>query len=194
MNERVLIIIPVRLGSKRLKHKNILPISNIPMFAYVAHEAMKSKYFPQIYVSTESKKIQELCKKYEINFINRPKYLAGDNIEKQEVIIHAFKKLKVKYKPTIVVSLQVNTPEFNHKDLDKGITFFKKKLYPKSPIKELISVGKDNIQNAAFRIMTPSTVCKKTLSTKIGIIFTNYLDIHNEKEYKKVKLLIEKKN
>ena len=192
MNERVLIIIPVRLGSKRLKHKNILPICNIPMFAYVAHEAMKSKYFPKIYVSTESRKIQELCKKYKINFINRPKYLAGDNIEKQEVIIHAFKKLKVKYKPTIVVSLQVNTPEFNHKDLDKGITFFKKKLYPKSPIKELISVGKDNIQNAAFRIMTYRAAFQKTLSTKMGIFFTDSTDIHTIKDYQKIKKRLDK--
>ena len=114
-----------------------------------------------------------------------------DKIEKQEVVVHAFKKLK-KYKPSIIVSLQVNTPQFNYKDLDKGM-FFKKKLYPNAPIKELISVGKNKIQNAAFRIMTPKTVCKKTLSTKIGIIITDYLDIHSKKDYEKVKKIIEKK-
>tara|TARA_A100001015_G_scaffold230919_1_gene261353 strand:- start:234 stop:818 length:585 start_codon:yes stop_codon:yes gene_type:complete len=194
MNEKVLIIIPARLGSKRLKNKNILPICNIPMFVLVSKEASKSKYSPIVFVSSESKKILDLCKKYKINFIKRPSYLAGDSIEKQDVIVHAYKKLKAKYKPTVVVSLQVNTPQFNYKDLDKGIYFFKNKLYPKSPIKELISVGNNMIQNGAFRIMTPNTVCKKTLSTKVGIIFTNYIDIHNAKQYKKVKFLIEKEN
>lgn len=194
MREKVLIIIPARLGSKRLKQKNILLIKNIPMVIYVANEAMRSKFKPIVVVSSESIRIQNLCQKYGVDFIKRPKYLANDKIEKQEVVVHAFKKLKKKYKPSIIVSLQVNTPQFNYKDLDKGIIFFKKKLYPNAPIKELISVGKNKIQNAAFRIMTPKTVCKKTLSTKIGIIITDYLDIHSKKDYEKVKKIIEKKN
>ena len=38
-----LIIIPVRMGSKRLKNKNILPIKGLPMFVFVAKEVQKSK-------------------------------------------------------------------------------------------------------------------------------------------------------
>ena len=43
MNKNLAIIIPVRLGSKRLKNKNILPVKGLPMFVYVAKEAQKSK-------------------------------------------------------------------------------------------------------------------------------------------------------
>ena len=103
MREKVLIIIPARLGSKRLKQKNILLIKNIPMVIYVANEAMRSKFKPIVVVSSESIRIQNLCQKYGVDFIKRPKYLANDKIEKQEVVVHAFKKLKKKYKPYIIV-------------------------------------------------------------------------------------------
>ena len=47
-----------------------------------------------------------------------------------------FKK-KFKFKPKAVVSLQCNSPEFNYKDLDKALKFFKKK-FPQKKKKELI--------------------------------------------------------
>ena len=91
---RVLIIIPARSGSKRLKNKNILPNKNLPMFVYVAKEASKSRFKPEIYVSSESKKILNICKKFNIKFLKRPSKLSGDNIEKQEVISFTFKIMK----------------------------------------------------------------------------------------------------
>ena len=66
------------------------------------------------------------------------------------------------------------------------------KVLPKKSIKEVISLGKNKLQNGAFRIMTPLGVCKKTLSTNIGAYFTDYIDIHNLNDYKKAKKKIEK--
>ena len=40
--------------------------------------------------------------------------------------------------------------------------------------------------------MTPKTVCKKTLSTNVGVYLTDYIDIHNLKDYLKAKKKIEK--
>ena len=77
------------------------------------------------------------------------------------------------------------------KDINNALNFFHKRLYPNYPIKELISVGNDNIQNAAFRIMTYKAAFQRSLSTKIGIFITNSLDIHTFNEYKKVKRSIE---
>ena len=50
----ILIIIPARLGSKRLERKNILPIKKLPMFVYVAKEALKSKFRVSVFISSES--------------------------------------------------------------------------------------------------------------------------------------------
>ena len=133
---------PARGGSKRLKNKNILPINKKPMFVYtmLQDEIKKIKKF---FVSTENKKIISICKKYNINYIIRPKHLSKDNVEKQEAIIHAVRQLvKKKYYPNTIISLQPNSPETKAKDIDKALTFFEKKLYPNNKIKELISVGK----------------------------------------------------
>lgn len=190
--EKILIIIPARLGSKRLIRKNILPINNIPMVIRVAKEALKSKLDVSVFVSSESSKIIDLCKKNNIKYIKRPVALSKDYIEKQEVIVHAYKELKKKIKPNIIVSLQPNSPQFKISDLEKAIFFFKKKVFPQKKNRELISIGKDNLQNGAFRIMSPSVVCKKTLSTNIGIYTTDYIDVHDYKDYLKVKKKIEK--
>ena len=128
-------------------------------------------------------------------FVKRPKNLTYESAEKQDVVVHAIKKVfKNKTKPEIVISLQPNSPELRHKDLDEALNFFEKTLYPNAKIKELISINKNRIQNAAFRIMTYKTVFQKTLSTKVGVYIKDYVDIHTLKEYLKAKKNIEKKN
>ena len=187
MNKNLVIIIPSRLGSTRLKNKNILLIKGMPMFVYVALEALKSKYKPTVFISSESQKVKQMCLKYKLNFIPRPKRLSTKMVEKQEIIVHGSRYIskKYKFKPKIVVSLQCNSPEFNYKDFDKAMKVFNKKFLKKEK-KELISVGHDNCQNAAFRIMTYKAVFQKSLSTNVIIFFTNYTDIHTKQDYKKV--------
>ena len=194
LTEKILVIIPVRGNSKRLKNKNILPIKGMPMFLYVAQKILKSKNKLRIIVSSENSKILKICKDNNIEFLKRPKYLSGDEIEKQDVIVHAIKYISKKeiFFPKIIISLQTNTPQINSNDLDKAIKFFKS-IFVGKKIKEVFAVGKDNLQNGAFRIMTYKTVFQKTLSTKVGVFKTNYIDIHNKKEYLIVKKIIEKK-
>jgi CMP-N-acetylneuraminic acid synthetase len=185
-SKKIVVIIPARMGSKRLKNKNILPIKKVPMFVYVARKILKSKFKIKLIVSSESNKIKELCKKYDINFLKRPKNLSNSIVEKQEAIVHAIKYLtKKKEKIDIVISLQANSPEIKVKDLDKAINFFIKNNRGDKITNEVISVGKDNLQNGAFRIMKKKTVFQNTLSTKVGIFFTDYIDIHNKKDYQK---------
>ena len=126
MSKKILVIVPARGNSKRLRDKNILPINNIPMFLYVIENIKKSKNNLRIVVSSENLKIIEICKKNNIEFIKRPNHLSRDNIEKQDVIVHATKYLSKKenFFPKIVISLQVNTPQINYLDLDRAIKFF----------------------------------------------------------------------
>ena len=127
-------------------------------------------------------------------FVKRPKKLTLESAEKQDVVAHAIKQIyNQNKKPDVVISLQPNSPELNFKDLDKALIFFKNKLYPGAKIKELISINRNNIQNAAFRIMTYKTVFQKTLSTKIGVYVKDLIDIHTKAEYLKAKKNIEKK-
>ena len=192
--KKILLIIPARGNSRRLKNKNILKIDGLPLVVRAAKEASKSKFVDELLVSSEAKYILDICKKNNINTLKRPKKLSISSTEKQEVIVHAAKYFEKNYfKPEIVISLQCNSPEFNFRDLDNILVFFEKKLHPNAKIKEVISINKDNIQNAVFRILTYNEFFQKTLSTKIGVFVTNYSDIHTYKQFLKSKKKLEKK-
>tara|TARA_Y100000816_G_C26091572_1_gene576930 strand:- start:1536 stop:2120 length:585 start_codon:yes stop_codon:yes gene_type:complete len=191
--KKIYIIMPVKYNSKRLKNKNILPIKNLPMFIYVAKKFQKKKLISKLIVSSESKKIKEICETYNVDFLKRPNRLSKPNVEKQEVVVDAVKRLKYINNNDIIISLQPNSPEVKFDDLKKALLFFKNKLYKDSEIKELICINKKNIQNPSFRILTYKAVFQKTLSTKIGVYFADYEDIHTKKEYLIIKKKIENK-
>ena len=57
-------IIPARGGSKRIKNKNIKNFFGKPLIYYSIKAAIKSNIFDKIIVSTDSKKIASIVKKY----------------------------------------------------------------------------------------------------------------------------------
>ena len=120
--------------------------------------------------------------------------MSKPDVEKQAVIVHAVRNLKIIKKNDIIISLQPNSPEVKTSDIIKSLNFFNNTLYKNAKIKELICVNKNNIQNPSFRILTYDAVFQKTLSTKIGVYFADYTDIHSLKDYLKTKNKIEKKN
>ena len=63
LGKKIIAIIPARSGSKRLKFKNIRIFNGKPLFIWSMISAEKSKYIDQIYLSTDSKKINEIAKK-----------------------------------------------------------------------------------------------------------------------------------
>ena len=140
-----LLIIPARGGSKRIKNKNIKLFHGKPIIYYSLQTAIKSKLFKKIHVSTDSIKIINIVKKYgfEVDF-KRPKYLAEDNIDSEEVIEHVLKKLKTNY--DYVMLLQPTSPLRNSKDIDKSI----KKIIDQN-FNSLISISQSS-QRKKFNI------------------------------------------
>jgi len=71
--------IPARSGSKRIKNKNIKVINGRPIISYVIENIKKLKFIKEVYVSTDSRKIQKISKKFGANceFL-REKSLAND--------------------------------------------------------------------------------------------------------------------
>ncbi len=124
-------IIPARAGSKRIKNKNIKKFFKQPIISYAIKEAIKSKLFDKVIVSTDSKKIANIAKKYggKIFFL-RPKKISNDSATTQEVIIHSlnwFKKKKIF--PKIICCIYPATPLLKYKDLKKSYLNFKKKKW-----------------------------------------------------------------
>jgi N-acylneuraminate cytidylyltransferase len=149
----ILAIIPARIGSKRIKQKNIVNFLNKPMIYWTIKAAKESKIFDYIFVSTDSKKIARISKKYgaKVPFL-RSKNISDDKTSVHIVTVHSIKLLqkKLNCKFNTVVQLMPNCPLRTSKDIINAYNVFKKKKY-----KFLISSAKFFMTNPwwAFKVL-----------------------------------------
>lgn len=91
-------IIPARIGSQRIKEKNIKLFFNKPIIYWTIKILKNSGLFQKIYVSTDSNKIIKILKKIGFNnFILRNKSLSNNFIGTTPVIIDAIKKISLNF-------------------------------------------------------------------------------------------------
>jgi|TARA_B100001964_G_C14178984_1_gene575260 N-acylneuraminate cytidylyltransferase/CMP-N,N'-diacetyllegionaminic acid synthase len=143
----LLTIIPARGSSKGIKNKNIKKLCGYPLIAWTILTARKSKYIKQIIVSTDSKKIANISKKYgaTIPFI-RPKKYATDKASSFSVLKHAInffnsKNINFDY----VLFLEPTSPLRQVEDIDNCI----KKILAKK-IDTMVSVTEVICQHPRF--------------------------------------------
>ena len=141
---KVLCAICARGGSKGVKNKNIKKLNGIPLIAHTIFQAKKSRIFTKIVVSTDSKKIQNISKKFgaETWFL-RPKHLSSDKSEKQlavrHLLISAEKYYKIKF--DVIVDLDATSPLRKINDIK---LYFKKFKDTKSDVLFTICESKKN--------------------------------------------------
>jgi CMP-N-acetylneuraminic acid synthetase len=52
-NKKIVAMIPARIGSERLKKKNLALVDNKPLIFYSINAAIKSKIFDEIYINSD---------------------------------------------------------------------------------------------------------------------------------------------
>ena len=116
-------IIPARGESKGIPNKNIKMLKGKPVIAWTIEHALGSKYLDRIIVSTDSKKIANISKKYGAEVVMRPKELAGDDSPIELTLRHVVSTLKEKedYKVDIVVLMQANVPVRKEGTIDEVV-------------------------------------------------------------------------
>ena len=72
-------MIPARLGSKRIKKKNIRLLNGIPLISYAIRAAKESGCFDEIYVNSESDIIGEIANQEGVKFYKRKSNLTTDS-------------------------------------------------------------------------------------------------------------------
>ena len=167
-NKRFICIIPARSGSKGIKNKNIKIISGKPLIYWTIKEAIKSKFFAKVIVSTDSPKIKRIAIKYgaECPFL-RPKKLSGDKTPTIKVIKHTVTYLKESMNfnnYNYIVLLQPTSPLRKISDINKSIRLFLSTKKASS----LISVSEvfDN-HPARMYFLKKNFLLKHSLSEKI---------------------------
>ena len=97
MKIKRLLVIPARSGSKRIKNKNIKLFFGKPIISYPIKEAVKSKLFEKIHVSTDSSKIAKITKKFgAVSEFFRPKKLSRDNVSLFDVLKYVKNQYQIK--------------------------------------------------------------------------------------------------
>jgi CMP-N-acetylneuraminic acid synthetase len=117
---KIIAIIPARKGSKGLKNKNILKINGKTLLEYAIINAKESKYINFVTVSTDSKRIQSIAKKNNVNCEKlRPKIISGDRSSINDAIKDSLKNIK--FKPDYIVELHPTYIFRKTQTIDKAI-------------------------------------------------------------------------
>jgi pseudaminic acid cytidylyltransferase len=114
-------------NSTRLENKNFRHFNGKPMIAWAIESAKKSKIFDKIIISTDSDEIIKKLKKYNLDFIKRPKELSKERYGIDEVMKYCLSTIyeKVDY----ACCLFPCAPLMSHTDIIKGFSKIKKNKY-----------------------------------------------------------------
>jgi CMP-N-acetylneuraminic acid synthetase len=126
-NNKILVVIPARGGSKGIPRKNIRLLADKPLISYAIDVAKFSSYVDDVVVSTEDSEIALIADKFGASVINRSPNLAGDRIPIDPVIFDATvqKEKQAFDEYDIVISIQPTSPLLKTETLDKAIEKFK---------------------------------------------------------------------
>lgn len=127
MSMKKLCTICARGGSQGVKNKNIISLCGKPLIAHTILQAKKSGLFDAITVSSDSKKILSIAKKWGADYlIDRPKELASSTAAKLPAIQHAVTNTEEQANTVfdILVDLDATAPLRSAEDLTNSFKLF----------------------------------------------------------------------
>ena len=86
MKPKIYAMIAARIGSQRLKYKNLALIDKKPMIYYAITAAKKSRCFNKIFINSDHEIFSKIAKRYKVNFYQRTKKLGGSNITSDRIV------------------------------------------------------------------------------------------------------------
>lgn len=196
---KIIGIVPARKGSVRIKNKNLINFCGKPLILWTINQTLKINLINEVYLSSDSLKILNLCKKISSRMIfnKRPKILSGNKVKSETVIKYLIKKYNIDKNSTILL-LQPTSPLRSDRDIINMIKIFKlnklKTLHSAS-----IYQGKLKISgNKKIFSLKKSIRCDRAIYSYNGAIYMFKVDYFLKKntiyEYKPNIYLTKKKN
>ena len=123
MNNKVLVIIPARGGSKGIPRKNLRNLAGKPLITYAVNNALSSSFSPDVYVSSEDAEIISIAHKLGAKTILRDERDSLDSTTLDPVIFNSLKNIEgmEEKEYDIVVTLQPTSPLLKTKTIDSAI-------------------------------------------------------------------------
>ncbi|MDO5850747.1 MAG: glycosyltransferase [Methanobacteriaceae archaeon] len=122
-DNKILVVIPARGGSKGIPRKNIRLLGNKPLIAHTIEMGLESKYVDELVVTTDDDEISFVAEKFGAKTIKRDGKLAEDSIPLDPVIYDATLQQEAKINDSydIVITVQPTSPLLKTKTLDLAI-------------------------------------------------------------------------
>lgn len=79
-------MIPARIGSERLKYKNLRILAGKPVIYYAIEAAKTANIFENIFVNSDEEIFSDIANKYNVEFYLRPKKLGSSSTQSDEVV------------------------------------------------------------------------------------------------------------
>jgi CMP-N-acetylneuraminic acid synthetase len=128
--------IPARIGSNRVKKKNIRMLAGKPMIQYAIDACKGSKFLNDIYVNTDSDLIGDIALNSQVKYYKRDKKLGCDNTKQDQFNYDFLKNINCQF----VVMVNPVSPLIETSDIDSAIRYFESK-----ELDTLISVKKERL-------------------------------------------------
>ena len=96
-NYKIIGMIPARLGSQRLKRKNLRNINGVPLITHAITRAKQVDCIDEIWVNSESDELGKVATKESVSFYKRPANLADNNATSEDFVYDFLKKHECDY-------------------------------------------------------------------------------------------------
>ena len=111
---KIIGMIPARLGSTRVKNKNLRLIDGKPLIQYIVDAATKSNFIDDIYINSESSRFEGIAKNSGVKFYQRPKELSSDTATNDDFAIDFMNNIEC----DIMIQLLPTSPFVTPSEID----------------------------------------------------------------------------
>lgn len=155
---KVIAMIPARLGSQRLKHKNLQLLNGTPLISHAIRKAKASNVFDEIWVNSEADVFGDIAESEGVGFHKRPGHLANDNATSEDFVYEFLQNHKCDY----VVQLHSIAPLLTVEDTTNFVAQLKK-----DEVDVLLSIEDVQIECAYQNEPVNFTYAEKTNSQEL---------------------------
>jgi len=107
-------MIPARLGSQRVKKKNLRLIDGLPLIQYIINAAKGSSLLNEIYINSESTQFLDIAKESGVKFYQRPEGLSSDTATNDDFVLDFINKVEC----DILIQLLPTSPFISTEEID----------------------------------------------------------------------------
>ena len=86
MNESIIVMIPARMGSQRLKKKNLRTLAGIPLVVRALRKCVMCDLFDEVWLNSENTYFADIASAEGVQFHKRPDILGGNDATSEQYI------------------------------------------------------------------------------------------------------------